>query len=235
MKIQKISDVSATNMLVTVYGDSGVGKTRFISTFPKPLLLIDCGDRKYSHIKDVKGVYVVDIENLSEVTKLLKGDEIEKFETIVLDNLSGLMNLAKEHHAKGKKQLTMQDWGNINFLLTDIVALAKEISKKRNFVLVAHKKVYTAADGDDSVIDAITINSNPALRNWVEPNTNVAIYLSKYVKYSDDLDSEDDAEVSFGAIVGPHPYYWTNGQGLKVVTKGIIYDQTYEKIFKNKK
>lgn len=232
MKITKISEVEAANMFVTVYGDSGVGKTRFISSFPKPLLLIDCGDRKYSHIKNVKGVYVADVDEFAQVIKILKSKDMKKFKTVVLDNLSGLMSLAREHHAKGKKQLSMQDWGNINWLLTDVIAQGKELSKERNFVLVGHKKVYDAKDGDDSVIDTITINSNPALKNWIEPNTNVAIYLSKFAKYSDELEAdEDESEVSFGAIVGPHAHYWTNGQGLENVPEGIIYNPTYKKIF----
>lgn len=234
LKIQKISEVQDMHQFVCVYGNSGVGKTRFVSTFPKPLLLIDCGDRKYQHISDVAGVYVVNVDTYSDVIKILNDKSIPKFKTVALDNLSGLLLLAREHQAKNKKLLTQQDWQNINYLAQEVVIKMKALSKNRYSVLVAHQKVYDTRNGDDNVIDTITFRSNPALRDWVEPNVNVAIHLSKMTKEVDDVDDLEDTtdlEVSFAAQVGPHPYYWTNAQGIKNAPQGVVLDPDFDKIF----
>lgn len=234
MKLQKLEDITQENMLVTIYGNSGVGKTQLASTFPKPLLLIDCGDRKYGHITE-NNVVVANAETYAEVMNLLSHeDTIKQYKTIVIDNLSGLMTYARQSHAPNKRTLTQQDWQNVNYLLMEAVTRIKQISQDRICVLIGHQKVYEAHDGDMSIIESITINSNPALKGWIEPNTNVAIHVRKYTKEADIDDLGSKQEVAFGAVVSPQTHYWTNGQGLKNVPQGIVENPTYEKIFNYK-
>lgn len=234
MRIQKLEEITQENMLVTIYGNSGVGKTQLASTFPKPVLLIDCGDRKYGHITE-KSVGVANAESYTDVMNILGSEEVmAKFNTIVVDNLTGLMTYARQAHAPNKRTLTQQDWQNVNYLLMEAVTKLKQISQDKICVLIGHQKVYEAHDGDESVIDSITINSNPALKGWIEPNTNVAIHVRKYIKEADMNDLETSQEVAFGAVVSPQTHYWTNGQGLKNVPQGIVENPTYEKIFNHK-
>lgn len=233
MKIKKGSDLTYSNMLVTVYGNSGVGKTTFISTFPKPLLIIDCGDRKYNHIKNKKGIYIVDIDEYAELPKLLKSAKLKKFKTIVVDNLSGIGTLA-EAEWKGK-QMRIQDWGTLAEKLNNVIATMKHLSKNQIVIMVAHLKSYMATDGDDLVLESISVSTRPAVKQMLETQTNVAIMLSKRTSVdstSDEFDESDTDDVQYTGVVSAIPYYWTNGQGLDYTPKGYIVDPTYKKIFK---
>lgn len=233
MKIKKGSDLTDSNMLVTVYGNSGVGKTTFISTFPKPMLIIDCGDRKYNHVKNKKGIYIVDISEYSELPKLLKSTKLAKFKTIAVDNLSGIGELAQQEW-KGK-QMRIQDWGTLAEKLNSVIATLKHLSREQIIVMVAHQKSYTAVDGDDSVLESISVSTRPAIKQMLETQTNVAIMLSKRTSSdnsSDEFEESDSDDVQYTAIVSAIPYYWTNGQGLDYTPKGYIVDPTYKKLFK---
>src|SRR5690554_4129043 len=55
---------------LVVYGRSGTGKTTFIGTMPKPLLVLDINDRGTISIKAQPDTYVMEVTSWDEVEEV---------------------------------------------------------------------------------------------------------------------------------------------------------------------
>src|SRR5690554_76072 len=55
---------------MVVYGRSGTGKTTFIGTMPKPLLVLDINDRGTASIKAQPDTYVMEVTSWDEVEEV---------------------------------------------------------------------------------------------------------------------------------------------------------------------
>lgn len=120
------------NIAVLIYGAAGSGKSIFASTFPKPLILdADGGHKIYEasgHFPDaiyIRGEKAVMTALVKAVEQIEEGTN--KFETLVIDSITNLENIAKANmkyregrmsgedlYTSSGKKLEWNEWGNIS-------------------------------------------------------------------------------------------------------------------------
>jgi hypothetical protein len=90
-RLRDVSEVDADEGLsILFYGQSGSGKTRVISTFRKPLLLIGT-ERGIKSIRNVKGIEFIHLQHSNELTELVEyARESRKYKTVALDTATML-------------------------------------------------------------------------------------------------------------------------------------------------
>ncbi|MCL4473534.1 MAG: ATP-binding protein [Actinobacteria bacterium] len=113
LNIKKPKDTVQDALKLVVYGDSGVGKTVFGSTAPKPLY-ISCEAGLLS-IAD-KNIDVVEIgtwPDLVAAFELLKSGS-HPYKSVVLDSLTELQKKHQDYllSKNGQPRLSMQGWGD---------------------------------------------------------------------------------------------------------------------------
>src|SRR5512140_3187219 len=90
LKIVKAASTTQGKLKMVVYGNSGVGKTVFASTAPKPLFLsVEAGLLSIAH-KDIDVVEINSTEDLNGAFDLLKNGK-HQYESVVLDSLTEMM------------------------------------------------------------------------------------------------------------------------------------------------
>lgn len=75
---------------ILVYGESGVGKTVFAASAPRPILWIE-SEGGTNSISDPEGIDIVRVESLEtyrEALRFLRSDEGKKYKTVVLDSFT---------------------------------------------------------------------------------------------------------------------------------------------------
>ena len=129
MKIQSTDSISDNRLKILVYGASGAGKTRLISTINEPVLIVSAEAGTLclkGHSIDVVDIQTDDegallgkekrIKRLSDVYEYLQTTEaIKKYKWIALDSLTEIMqNLVEGLKAKPEfddPKMTMRLWG----------------------------------------------------------------------------------------------------------------------------
>ena len=106
---------------LSLYGVSGTGKTRFIATWPKPILVIDCncGVKSIRDIKNIDRIVPIDPEDLSELCEVQAREN--RWKTIVLDHASSfqdlvlgkVLGLEETPVQLGWGTATQQQWGTV--------------------------------------------------------------------------------------------------------------------------
>jgi len=89
LDIEKLSE-RPKHAKMLVYGDSGVGKTVFASSAPRPMLWIE-SEGGTNSIADPKGIDIVKASGLDtyrEALQYLRSDEGRKYKTVVLDSFT---------------------------------------------------------------------------------------------------------------------------------------------------
>src|SRR5512139_789011 len=82
---------------VLVYGRSGTGKTTFIGTAPKPLLILDVREQGTTSIRSREDTFVLRLEEWDELEEIywyLAGSGKDRFKTVAIDTVTPLQDLA---------------------------------------------------------------------------------------------------------------------------------------------
>jgi hypothetical protein len=166
LKIEQTTDEPGT-LNVLVYGQPGVGKTRFIgTTFPKFKTLIasaESGLLSLNNIKDDKGKTVkfdhVKVEKFEDLEDIRKFIQFEKhdYTCLAIDSGTEIQNICMEYilRQEGRAKAQIQDWGtlgdkmasmvrtlrdtNINLIMTALIDESKDESTGEYKALPAFK------------------------------------------------------------------------------------------------
>lgn len=163
----KLSEVKASKLFILLYGPPMSGKTVLASQFPN-LTYIDIDDSlisvsamrnklgldfdftvytlKPEDDKSLEAVCGQTVSRMSHINKLkvlltVLEQRMRVDETLVLDNLSRLYELAITHiqQATKRTKLQLQDWGTFVDELQAIISSLKRLAA--NVVLIAHEEV----------------------------------------------------------------------------------------------
>jgi hypothetical protein len=125
-----------------IYGQPGVGKTTLALSGVNPVC-IDV-DRGMYRVEKRYQVPSLQVESYRQVLDLINSNELEGFDTIVIDTMGKLIDSMGEYVAKNNPkyrqsngQLTMQGWGQIKIEFRALVILIN--SKKKSVIFVAHE------------------------------------------------------------------------------------------------
>ncbi len=155
--IKEILDNKKITMLV--YGDSGMGKTRFAGTFPGLKMWIELEEDGLESVKgeNVKSPKIKTFQEFEEFLENLPAyHEKFKFKTLVIDTMRGMQNMFFRDVRKKEIQRTFDDWNAWSSKLVATLSFLKQASKEGGFnvVYIAHQKNFTPVNGDGEHTEA---------------------------------------------------------------------------------
>lgn len=134
-----------TNIKMMIYGQSGMGKTTYALSAPKPLLIdFDNGVNRINRLH-LQGVDTVQVANWGEVLQVLQED-LSPYQTIVVDTVGKMMDYIISYKC-GAKQPQLRDWGGINQEFANFTRTLYQLRK--HIIFVAHRD--TRKEGDMTV------------------------------------------------------------------------------------
>jgi phage nucleotide-binding protein len=151
MEFQKTSETQNKHVKILVYGKAGVGKTRLISTAPKPFIIdTDQGTLSLSD-KDIPMKKIETMEDFDTLLNLIKtSPNFDKIETIVLDSLSALALIVYNEAGKANKN-NMAKYGAYQDRLTQAILDLRNV--KKHIYITSGVQVNTVDNVDTYTID----------------------------------------------------------------------------------
>lgn len=133
------------SIIMMTYGEGGVGKTTFVSTAPKPLLLDFENGAKYFGLRGIN-IDTIQIENWKDVIdpELIALIKSDKYETIAIDPIGEAMEKLKQYMIRsGDTKLvqkdgspTMAGWGWLKKTMREYLKFLRDSGK--HVLLIAH-------------------------------------------------------------------------------------------------
>lgn len=233
-----------------LYGRSGTGKTTLAASFPGPILYLDVRDEGTDSIRDVKNVFVKEIEDsedFEEVYWWLK-DNAKKYKTVVIDTVSQLQQIKVEEIAAKKKKpgkragdwgsMSQQDWGNVAGWLKEWLINYRDLSKSGlNVVYIAQDRTFNLNEETDDE-QTLSPEVGPALSPSVVRTLNAAVSVigntfirTRIIKKEVNGKKKEIEKVEYCLRIGPNPVYVTKVRKPKdTVAPDVIVDPSFEDI-----
>lgn len=126
MKEYDSDSIPKRALRILVYGDTGVGKTYFASTFPNPVFLMNGRNGDFT-LRGKTGVKLWQIETDDDMAEAIARLQVSKqFDTVVLDTVTYHADAAMEtlSGSENKKRVTemnqmqQRDWGKLSMYFT---------------------------------------------------------------------------------------------------------------------
>lgn len=174
-----VNDVPDEGIVINLYGRSKTGKTRLMSTFPKPILHMVCsgiGMGETLSIRHVSGISPVEIQEPDDVSQLVEMASDGKFATVCLDHVTEFSNLILAGILGVEKLPEQNSWGmammkqyqqrglQLKTYLKELMGLK---SSNTNVVIIAQEKLFMPKEDEEgnSMIggDVITPSINSDL------------------------------------------------------------------------
>lgn len=185
-RVTPVSRVDSGGLKVSLYGRPKTGKTRLLSTFPKPLLILGSEDGTRS-IRDVDGVNFIRIVRhdkdrpedgsyvyLRELGDLLRELPASEYNTVGLDNasalsdmiLADLLGIEEIPAQKSWGMASREQYGQQSLQLRTI--LRELLSLRQHVVVIAHERNFNE-DGGGSDLITPTVGSalSQSVTNWL--------------------------------------------------------------------
>lgn len=143
--IKKPNELAQTKIKLKglIYGQPGIGKTSLSLSSPKPLLIdFDNGLRRVDKQYQTDSVQ---IESYQDLLNILTKENIDNYETIIIDTLGKMIDRIGDWLAEsnpkvkqGDGQLSMKGWGNVKFEFQRLLKLLD--TQNKSVIFVAHEK-----------------------------------------------------------------------------------------------
>lgn len=181
-RIVSVGENDSGGLHVSLYGRSKTGKTRLLSSFPKPVLIIGAEDGTKS-VSTVKGVDFVRLGNSDEINQIadgLRGRSLisrsmpgELYKSVGVDTASALQDLILAD-ILGLDQLpTQKHWGMASREQYGDCALRTKTLLKRvlelplHVVITAHERNFNEEATSDMLLPSIGSALSPSVAAWL--------------------------------------------------------------------
>ena len=186
-----------------LYGDTGSGKTKAASTFPRPLFLVPQNENSITTLRgqDVPYYEIIDMSSpvadgiggmiavLDEIERAYdKGPEEFPFDTIVIESISHYADLCIEEMSKGNAlQMDQQKWGRLGSHFRNLQTRLRKLDCHVVFTALAKASVIAdAEDGGGQAPGAPLIQGQTALK--LPSACDVIGYCEEYRANAKDLE-----------------------------------------------
>lgn len=142
--------IATTSLIITLFGQPGIGKTTLAFSAPKPLLLdFDGGAQRAAGRKDI-----VRVHQWADVAEIAQAD-VAAYDTVVLDTVGRALeylsvDLIKSNPKFGRStgELSMQGYGALKTAFGQWLGRIRTFGK--HVILIAHEK--EEKDGDNTIV-----------------------------------------------------------------------------------
>ena len=243
--LDRVKPVSVLPLVVTAafYGRAGTGKTTVASTFPKPLLLLDIGEKGTDSVFDVPQVDVLKVDKWSDIEDAYWAikDGKTKYKTLVVDALHSMQDLAladakKTNGKDDDDQISKRDFGTAAGMMKQWIFNYRDLSDDGiNIVFLVHDRVSKEeGDTDDG---QIAPEVGPRLMPSVAGPLNGAVkilgntFIRETVARTKKVGEKPVRRTDYCMRLGPHSYYATKVRNPKSFpVPDFLVDPTYDKI-----
>lgn len=229
-----ISELTQGELWV-LYGKSGTGKTRTLSTFPKPLLYLQIGDDGSNTIKDVEGIDAIRLDNVQELKLALSEARVDKhYKTVAVDTFSLFVNeWTDENAVQKKKRMSQQMWGELKTDTEELIKLSKILASIKCVVLTCHEAMDAIEGMEGEILPDVRPSVSKGARTYLESMANFGIHTAVLQKEKDQPDGTTKIIPTYVAHIGANPYYWTKTQKpASIKLPAFIQNPSYDKIKK---
>ena len=177
-----------TSVRMSIYGKAKTGKTRLISTFPKPILIIgaDIGEKSgTASISGIEGIKFWPVKQSEEAFQLVEGAHAQGFATVAVDTasmmadifLKEILGLTDVPAHKMWGLATREQYGQQVLKMKTFLRKVLELPEPMNVAIVTHERNFNSGDDGGSVTQGI----NPSVGSALSPQ--VAAWLNGAVDY----------------------------------------------------
>jgi hypothetical protein len=172
-------------------------------------------------------------EKLAKLLAELRKPDADKFKTIVIDTIGALQDDYKSYleFAKGGKQLSMPEWGDVGKMMINLKDNMKRFSEEQGttFVWISHttEQEVTETSGlnkEIRIIPDLTIKTGV---KFLKDASNVFYVCRKTV-----LNKDGEKSVKFLTYLGPHPLMDTGTRDLELSVGDFVENFNYDKLQK---
>ncbi len=195
-RVQSVDDMPEMGLKFLVYGAGKRGKTRFASTFPKPLLILGTENGTLS-IKKIPGIDFIKIESSSDFVELTKyvagqggskwkGDELTPvdmgegapYKSVCVDHASGFQSIVLKEVLRLDSLPVQMSWGVAE--QSDWLAMAAQFKKYMidllnlsetlgtHVITIAHEKDFKEDRKDATMlIPTVAADLSPTVARWL--------------------------------------------------------------------
>lgn len=248
-KIMPLADLPDEGIKLCVYGKSGTGKTRFLSTFAEdgPLLHIICSSNGMNEARSIKGtkdVFCAELEKPEELMELATSgdfqtialDHVTGFCDLVLANLMGVTRLPEQGSWGLAKREQYQQMGlQVKTYLRELMDLPK------NIIIVGQERAFdTVEEAGDTLMPYVSVAATPSVAGWIAPAVDYMCQTFKRrgvkevkKKFGDRevITKEETGTKEFCLRVGPDTTYITKFRvppGVEL--PDVVVDPSFSKI-----
>lgn len=228
-----------------IYGRSGTGKTTLGASFPKPLLLLDVGDRGTDSIADVKKVDRTDVGDWDQFEQAywwLREEEGAGYETAMIDTVSMLQRLAEakvqgidpqdlEEHSWGS--MKRGQWGEVAGLMK--VWLNRFRDLPMNVVFIAQDRTFNfdeeKGEGENVLMPEVGPGLSPSIAKTL--NASVSVIGNTFIRSRPTISKRKvkTNKIEYCLRIGPNPVYTTKIRKSKSIElPDVIVNPTYDAI-----
>jgi hypothetical protein len=249
-RIQDVADAEDEGLTVSLYGQSGSGKTTTASTFRKPLLHIDCAGGIKS-IKGVKGINTIKLEHPDEVDELTEHQEKSgKYKTVVLDHSTKFQEMVLQMVIgvdELPKQLSwgvanQQQWGSVALGMKTKIGRMLALSKQGTDVIIVSQQREFIPNEDSDILDPyVSCALTQGTAGWLNYECDYVIQQFRRMHAKripkkvgrKTVYKKGPEELQYCLRLQPHPVYASKFRATKGTKyPEVMIDPSYSKLIK---